>query len=103
MYNNKTRVNFINSACKKSHNLLSLENKKSQAVSVRWSLEDKKNHLILWVNYMHFYGKSQTREKKKRRGTAHWLTENRPYPHIFCHAASMRKMAQAEICEKCAA
>jgi hypothetical protein len=65
MYNNKTRVNFINSVCKKSHNLLSLKNKMSQAVSVRWSLENKKKKKnILWVNYMHFYGKSQTREKK---------------------------------------
>jgi hypothetical protein len=61
MYNNKTRVNFINSAFK--YHIRPLENKMSQAVSVRWSLEDKKKN-ILWVNYMHFYGKSQTREKQ---------------------------------------
>jgi len=35
-------------------------------------------------------------ERKKRCGTAHWLTENHPYPHIFCRA-SMGKMAQAEM------
>jgi hypothetical protein len=50
---------------------------------------------------MHFYGANFKQTKKKRCGTAPWLTENHPYPHIFCRA-SVRKMAQAEICDKCA-